>query len=444
MFQFFFSRKNATWRVWRASSTRSIRPQMSLCHRCCGVTCRRSPALYIYTSGTTGLPKAAVVTQQKLWKVSLLQATTGVTTEDVIYITLPLYHASGFMVGFTGAIERGATVVLKKKFSASQFWDDCRKYNISVILYIGEIMRYLSNTPKRENDRDHRVRLAIGNGMRADVWREFLSRFGDIRIVEFYGATEGNISLINYVGKIGAVGRVNFFHRKAFPYTVLKYDVVREEPLRDHRGLCIEAAKGEAGLLVSRITERTPFLGYAGNLQQTEKKRLRDVFQKGDLYFNTGDLLKIDHHGFIYFQDRIGDTFRWKGENVATTEVSDVLVTVDCIQEANVYGVSVPGHEGRIGMAAVALHEGMEFDPVRVFSTVSSYLPTYARPRFIRIQDSLDVTGTFKHVKVKLVEEGFCPDAIPGPLYFLDTNENSYVPMTQEIYQALMSGGMKL
>ncbi|XP_035250821.1 very long-chain acyl-CoA synthetase-like isoform X2 [Anguilla anguilla] len=338
----------------------------------------------------------------------------------------------------------GGTVVLQRKFSASQFWDDVRKYDVTVIQYIGEIMRYLCNTPKRDNDRDHRVRLAIGNGARADVWKEFLNRFGGIRVMELYASTEGNINFINYTGKIGAVGCVNFLHRKAFPYALLKYDMLREEPVRDHRGLCVEVAKGETGLLVSRITTTAAFLGYAGNLQQTEKKKLRDVFQKGDLYFNSGDLLRFDHLGFIYFQDRVGDTFRWKGENVATTEVSDVLVTADCIQEANVYGVSVPGHEGRIGMAAVTLKEGAEFDPNSVFSQVVSYLPAYARPRFIRIQDSLDVTGTFKQMKVKLVEEGFCPSAVPDPLYFLDDKEKSYVPMTQEIFHSIESGSIKL
>ncbi|XP_061077682.1 long-chain fatty acid transport protein 2-like [Conger conger] len=402
-----------------------------------------SPALYIYTSGTTGLPKAAVITQQRLWGASSLQTVGGVTAEDVVYITLPLYHTSGFVVGFTGAIGSGATIVLRRKFSASQFWDDCRKYNVTVILYIGELMRYLCSTSKRDDERDHRVRLAIGNGVRADVWKEFLNRFGSISVLEIYGSTEGNISFINYTGKVGAIGRVNFLHKKAFPYALIKYDTLREEPVRDHRGLCIEAAKGEAGLLVSKITKKAPFLGYMGSLQLTEKKRLRDVFEKGDLYFNSGDLLRIDQHNFIYFHDRVGDTFRWKGENVATTEVSDVFAMVDCIQEANVYGVRVPGHEGRIGMAAVTLKEGAEFDPASVFSQVSG-LPAYAQPRFIRIQDSLEMTGTFKQIKVKLVDEGFCPSAVPDPLYFLDDKEKSYVPMTQEIYHAIESGSIKL
>ncbi|XP_053175783.1 long-chain fatty acid transport protein 2-like isoform X2 [Scomber japonicus] len=302
----------------------------------------QSPAVYVYTSGTTGLPKAAVITHSKLWAMSFLQSISGVTAKDVVYISLPLYHAAGF-IGFTAAIQMGITVALKSKFSASQFWDDCRKYNITVILYIGEIMRYLCNTPKKLSDRNHKVRLAMGNGIRPDVWKDFLCRFGNIKIREFYGATEGNFSLMNYSGKIGAIGRDTFFNKRFYPYAVIKYDVDKGEPLRDSSGFCIEVAKGEPGLLVSEISVRAPFSGYTRDLQQTEKKRLHDVLKKGDLYFNTGDLVLIDKDDFIYFQDRVGDTFRWKGENVSTTEVADVITLADCIKEVNVYGVEVPG-----------------------------------------------------------------------------------------------------
>lgn len=270
----------------------------------------RSIALYIYTSGTTGLPKAAVVTHERVWAASFIQSACGVTSKDIFYINLPLYHSAGFLIGMCGAIERGITIVLKRKFSASQFWDDCRKYNVTVMQYIGETMRYLCNTPKKDKDKNHRVRVAIGNGVRADVWSEFLSRFGGIKVRELYAATEGNIGFINYTSMIGAVGRVNFLQRFFFPHTLIKFDIEKEEPVRNSEGLCIEAARGETGLLVGRITHRSPFIGYAGNQQQTEKKRLRDVLKKGDLYFNTGDLLRIDHMNFVYFQDRVGDTFR--------------------------------------------------------------------------------------------------------------------------------------
>ncbi|XP_039991498.1 very long-chain acyl-CoA synthetase-like [Xiphias gladius] len=403
----------------------------------------KSPAVYIYTSGTTGLPKAAVINQERLWRASFLQSIAGVRSDDIIYIYLPLYHSAGFLMGLCGAIEKGITVVLRRKFSASHFWNDCRKYNVTIIQYIGEIMRYLCNTPKRDNDRDHKVRLALGNGIRLDTWADFLQRFGDIRVVECYGATEGNIGFVNYIGKIGAIGKENFLHKMACPYALIRYDTEKEEPVKDSRGFCIEVPRGETGLLVAKIGEGAPFSGYAKNRQQTEKKKLRDVFVKGDLYYNSGDLLKIDSEGFIFFQDRIGDTFRWKGENVATTEVAGHLLMVDCVEEANVYGVKVPGHEGRIGMAALKLKENMDFDSKATYQHVKNYLPSYARPRFIRIQNALAVTGTFKQIKMKLAEEGFNPAVIRDCLFYLDDNKG-YVPMTQEIFDSIAEGRIRL
>ncbi|KAK1891859.1 Very long-chain acyl-CoA synthetase [Dissostichus eleginoides] len=404
----------------------------------------KSPAVYIYTSGTTGLPKAAVVNQNRLLTALAVLASNGVTSSDVIYLNLPLYHTAGFIIGFIGSIETGSTIILKRKFSASQFWDDCRKHSVTVVQYIGEVMRYLCSTPKRENDKDHKVKLAIGNGIRAEVWKEFLNRFGNIEVREFYASTEGNVGFVNYVGKIGAIGRVNFFHQKLFPFTLIKYDTERDEPIRDDNGLCVEAPKGETGLLVSKITDIAPFVGYAQNEEQTERKKLRNVLKKGDLYFNSGDLMRIDNDNFIYFQDRVGDTFRWKGENVATNEVSDILTISDGLKEANVYGVQVPGHEGRIGMAAVTMKEGAQFDGSRIFNHVVSYLPSYARPRFIRIQNAVEVTGTFKQMKVKLVEESFDPGRIQDPLYILDNEEKSYIPLTAQVYSSIISGNIKL
>ncbi|XP_057693458.1 hsFATP2a_ACSVL_like domain-containing protein [Corythoichthys intestinalis] len=404
----------------------------------------RSTALYIYTSGTTGFPKAAIITHERMWAASFVQFLSGVTQDDVFYINLPLYHSSGFLLGLTGAIERGISVVLKRKFSASQFWDDCREHNVTVMQYIGETMRYLCNTPKKENEKDHNVRIAIGNGIRADIWSEFLRRFGDIKVKELYAATEGNIGFINYTSKVGAVGRGNFFHRLIFPHRLIKFDIEKEEPVRNSQGLCIEAARGETGLLVGKVTQRSPFVGYAGNDQQTEKKRLRDVLRKGDLYFNTGDLLRFDHDNFVYFQDRVGDTFRWKGENVATSEVADILTMIPCILEANVYGVKVEGNEGRAGMAAITLKEGQDLDCADAYEHVFNYLPAYARPRFIRIQPCLEMTGTFKMKKTKLVNEGFNPALVRDPLYYLDVAKRTFAPMTEEAYAAITCGAIKV
>ncbi|POI21884.1 hypothetical protein CIB84_014369, partial [Bambusicola thoracicus] len=305
-------------------------------------TTTASKSIYIYTSGTTGLPKAAVITEMKVMMVANLARICGLRENDIMYTTLPLYHSAGLLIGVGGCLEVGATCVLRAKFSASQFWDDCRRYNVTVIQYVGELMRYLCNSPRRANDREHGVRLAIGNGLRATVWKEFLQRFGPISISEFYGATEGNAGFINYTGKIGAVGRANVFLKAFASFELIKYNVEEDEPVRNEDGFCIRVRPGETGLLVIKITKNTPFHGYAGDSQKTEKKILRDVFVKGDTYFNSGDLLMMDQEKFLYFQDRVGDTFRWKGENVATTEVEATLAMVDFIQEVNVYGVPVP------------------------------------------------------------------------------------------------------
>ncbi|NXK16053.1 S27A2 synthetase, partial [Arenaria interpres] len=356
----------------------------------------------------------------KLMLVANLGRLCGLRPDDVIYTTLPLYHSAGLLIGVGGCFEVGATCVLRAKFSASQFWDDCRRYNVSVIQYVGELMRYLCNTPKRPNDREHGVRMALGNGLRAEVWKEFLQRFGPISIWEFYGATEGNAGFINYTGKIGAVGRANVFLKTFAPFELIKYNVEEDEPIRDKRGLCIRVGPGETGLLVIKITKNTPFHGYAGDSQKTEKKVLRDVLVKGDAFFNSGDLLMIDHERFVYFQDRVGDTFRWKGENVATTEVEATLAMVNFIQEVNVYGVAVPGCEGRCGMAAIRLKAGATFEGQDLYAFTRDTLPAYAAPRFVRIQDALEITGTFKQCKGNLVKEGFDPKVIKDPLFFRD------------------------
>ncbi|XP_025062489.1 long-chain fatty acid transport protein 6-like isoform X3 [Alligator sinensis] len=330
-------------------------------------------ALYIFTSGSTGFPKAAVISHLKILSVCLLFAQCGAASQDIMYITLPLYHISASLIGIGGCIELGATCVLKKKFSASQFWSDCTKYNVTLFLYIGEICRYLCHQPK------------------------FLSSF-----------------------------------------ELLKYDVWKEEPVKDKHGWCVKTLKGEAGLLVARVSPSTPFDGYAGNQEASERKLLRDVFVKGDVYFNTGDLMLIDQDGFVYFTDRVGDTFRWKGENVATLEVAEVLGMLDFVQEANVYGVSVKGYEGRIGMAAIVLISDQQFDGKRLYKHVMDFLPRYAQPQFVRIMEVMKTTTTFKHQKGHLVNEGFNPEIISDPLYFLDEHVKSYIPLTKEIYRRLL------
>ncbi|XDV53690.1 hypothetical protein PO909_022126 [Leuciscus waleckii] len=408
------------------------------------VTCLKTPTLYIFTSGTTGLPKAAVITHLQSLKAAAGFWAYGGTGSDVIYTPLPLYHSAASLVGIGGTIELGATCVLKKKFSASQFWNDCRKHNVTIFQYIGELCRYLCNQPVAENEKDHRVLMGVGNGLRQDVWREFLRRFGEIRMCEIYGSTEGNLCFMNHVGKIGAVGRSNFFYKLIFKYDLVKYDLIRDEPARDHNGFCQHVQKGETGLLLSKICSQSPFFGYAGNKQLTEKKILRNVFVKGDAYFNTGDLMAEDEDNFICFKDRVGDTFRWKGENVATTEVTEILGLVDFIQEVNVYGVQVPGNEGRAGMAAVIVRPECTFDGKKLFNIVLKELPSYARPLFIRLQESMEMTSTFKQQKFSLVESGFNPSSISDPLFFLDYTEKSYIPLTSSVYDSILNAQKKV
>ncbi|XP_047412037.1 long-chain fatty acid transport protein 6 isoform X1 [Sciurus carolinensis] len=404
----------------------------------------KSTCLYIFTSGTTGLPKAAVISQLQALKGSAGLWAFGCTADDIVYITLPLYHSSGSLLGIGGCVELGATCVLKKKFSASQFWNDCKKYNVTVFQYIGELCRYLCKQPKRKGEKDHQVRLAVGNGIRSDVWRQFLDRFGNIKMCELYGATEGNICFMNHTGKIGSVGRTNFFYKLFFNFHLIKYDFQKDEPLRNEQDWCSQVKKGEPGLLISRVNKKNPFFGYAGSYRHTQNKLLFDVFKKGDVYFNTGDLMVQDQENFLYFWDRIGDTFRWKGENVATTEVADVIGMLDFIQEINVYGVAVSGYEGKAGMASIILKPNKSLDLEKIYEQVVTSLPAYACPRFLRIQEKMETTGTFKLQKFQLVEEGFNPLKISDPLYFMDNLKKSYVPLTIELYNQIMLGRIKL
>ncbi|XP_021568979.1 bile acyl-CoA synthetase [Carlito syrichta] len=408
-----------------------------------GIT-RRSPALFIYTSGTTGLPKPAILTHERVLQMSKMLSLCGATADDVVYTVLPLYHVMGLVLGVLGCLELGATCVLAPKFSASCFWDDCRQHGVTVIQYVGEVLRYLCNTPQRPEDRTHAVRLAMGNGLRADVWETFQQRFGPIRIWEIYGSTEGNIGLVNYVGRCGALGKISCLLRMLSPFELVQYDMEMEEPVRDKQGFCIPVGPGEAGLLLTRVVGHHPFLGYRGPRELSERKLVQDVRRQGDVYYNTGDVLAMDREGFLYFRDRLGDTFRWKGENVSTREVEGVLSQVDFLQEANVYGVSVPGCEGKVGMAAVQLVPGQTFDGRKLYRHVRAWLPDYARPHFIRIQDVLEITSTFKLVKTRLVREGFNVDVVVDPLFVLDHGAQAFRPLTTDIHRAVCEGTWRL
>nr|XP_046146564.1 long-chain fatty acid transport protein 6 [Oncorhynchus gorbuscha] len=400
--------------------------------------------LFIFTSGTTGLPKAARVGHLKAVMCMAFLRLCGARSNDNIYITLPLYHMTASLLGIGGCIQLGATCILKNKFSASQFWKDCVKHNVTVFQYVGELCRYLVNQPVVPEESAHKVRVAAGSGLRADVWREFARRFGKINVREAYGLTEASIGFVNYTNEIGPIGRAGYFNKLNMPFEFLSCDPQTYEPLRTDSGRCVKANKGETGLLVAPVSVMNPFLGYAGNTLQSEKKLLRDVFKEGDVYFNTGDLMLQDHRDFVYFRDRIGDTFRWRGENVATTEVSEILGSLEFLQEVNVYGVTVPGYEGRAGMAAVVLKMDQKLDGKKLYNHLVQSLPAYSWPWFLRIQTSIDVTETFKQQKRKLVQEGFSPEAVQESLYFLDLSQRDYIPLTLSLYDDIVSGKIRL
>ncbi|XP_061732865.1 long-chain fatty acid transport protein 6 [Nerophis ophidion] len=400
--------------------------------------------LFIFTSGTTGLPKAARVSHLKAIMSMAFFHMCGVTSDDIIYITLPLYHMSASLLGIGGAIQLGATCVLKKKFSASQFWKDCVKYNVTVVQYIGELCRYLVSHPRVPEESSHSVRLATGSGLRSDVWKEFAKRFGRIKIREGYGLTEASIGFLNYTDEVGPIGRASAFNKLSMPFELLRYDTQTYEPLRTNSGRCVRAQKGEAGILVAPLTPMNQFPGYAGNKVQSEKKLVKDVFRTGDVYFNTGDLLLQDQRDFLYFRDRVGDTFRWKGENVSTMEVSEVLCLLDFVQDASVYGVTISGYEGRAGMAAIVLKADHRLNGAELYKHLVEALPSYAWPWFVRIRPSLDVTDTFKQQKGKLVQEGFNPDVIMDPLFFLDITQKDYILLSGSLYEDIVLGKIKL
>ena len=401
-------------------------------------------ALYIYTSGTTGLPKAAKISGVRArGLMRVFKDATQARRDERILLTLPLYHATGGMCGVGTALNAGACIVLQRKFSASQFWQEAIDSHATMLVYIGELGRYLMNQPPSALERSHKITKGFGNGLRADVWAEFVERTGIKRLVEFYGSTEGNVSFFNLDGKIGAVGRIPRLLRGRLPARILRFDVETEQPVRGPNGLCIEAGVDEIGEAVGPITKepRQRFDGY-NDEKQSQKKILTDVFARGDRWFRTGDLMKMDADQYIYFVDRVGDTFRWKGENVSTSEVEIAISSFPGVKHAIVYGVAVPGQDGRAGMAAITPKEGV--DLAALYAHLTSNLPAYARPAFLRFQDEVETTGTLKYRKVDLVREGFDPMNTSDPLFVADLASKSYAQITADVLRDVLSGKLRL
>ena len=401
---------------------------------------------YIYTSGTTGLPKASNFSHQKFAVGSGLQMfSLNMKSTDKTYLVLPLYHATGGVVGLGSTLFTGGTVVLRKKFSVEKFWEDCAKYNVTVITYIGELFRYLISAPKNEFEKQHNIRGMYGNGLRPDVWKVVQDRFGINNIIEFYGASEGNVSLTNVDSRFGSIGRIPPYAKNALPTKIVKFDVVNEKVVRNEDGFCIECEDDEAGEVIGLIPNEDKFSGkFEGytDKEATEKKILKDVFEKGDQWFSSGDLLKRDKDGYYFFVDRIGDTFRWKSENVATSEVSEAISTFAGVKEANVYGVLVPGEDGRAGMASIV--PGEEFSINGLYEHLSQHLPKYSIPVFIRISKEIEVTGTFKYKKTDLVKDGFDPSVVKDQMYYASTSENDYIDLDANVFKKISDHELKL
>ncbi len=404
-------------------------------------------ALYVYTSGTTGLPKAANVTHYRLmvwthWFAGLMET----RADDRMYNCLPMYHSIGGAVATGAVLVNGGAVVVRDRFSARQFWDDVIRFDCTLFQYIGELCRYLLHASAHPGETQHRLRLCCGNGLRGDVWEAFRRRFHIPRILEFYAATEANVSLFNVEGKPGAIGRIPAFlaHRSAME--LVRFDAAGGAPARDQEGFCIRCAVEETGEAIGRISadgadRGARFDGYTST-EATQSKILRNVFAPGDAWFRTGDLMRRDGGGFYYFVDRIGDTFRWKGENVATSEVTAAILGFPGIADASVCGVAIPGADGRAGMADLACDGTIDLVTFR--DHLTRCLPKYALPVVLRIGSSITMTPTFKHKKSAGTPADYDPAASPGALYLLDPQRHAYVPLDAALYAQIQTGAVRL
>jgi acyl-CoA synthetase (AMP-forming)/AMP-acid ligase II len=409
---------------------------------------------YIYTSGTTGLPKACIMTNFRFMIAgAYMSSYLGINKDDTLYTCLPLYHSAGGMLG-TGCFSQGCTTIISRKFSASRFMEHCTKYNATCTQYIGELARYLLNSKPTPFDTKHNLRIAFGNGMRPESWIPFQKRFRIPEIGEFYAATEGNQQFMNHTKTIdfvnfpgaGACGHIDMATKMLRGDVVLiEHDTATEMPVRDSKtGLCILCPRGKAGELVGLIEPTIEFDGYT-DPEATKKKILTDVLQKGDRYFRTGDLLRYDDDNYLWFVDRVGDTFRWKGENVSTGEVAAAISEIDGITEANVYGVKIPGSEdGRACMVAITTKNQRMPDFNLFLKHVDDNLASYQRPLFVRLLPEMQSTTTFKQRKVDFVKEGFNPRVVSDQLYWFNTERKKYEKLDNNAYNIIVNGRSRL
>ncbi len=399
----------------------------------------KDACFYIFTSGTTGLPKASVMSHYRWYRsaLSMGQLTMSMRPDDVFYCCLPFYHNNALTLGLGSVIVSGAAMAIGVKFSASRFWDEIRHYQATTFCYIGEILRYLHNQPAGADDRAHRVRAILGNGLRPDLWDAFKQRFGIDRIHEFYASSEGTNGFLNFF---------NFDKTCGFSpsgWALVAYDIEADAPRRDAGGFMQKLGRGETGLLLTEVSEKMPFDGYTQK-DASEKKLLRDVFKKGDCWFNTGDLMRAQGFGHVQFVDRVGDTFRWQGENVATTQVEAVAGAWPQLEDAVVYGVQVPGREGRCGMLSATLREGEQLDTRAFAEHLCKGLPRYAVPRFLRLRTTQEITATFKHQKAQLKAQGYDLSQVSEPLWFLAGDVKEWRPLSPMLCARIDSGDERL
>jgi fatty-acyl-CoA synthase len=398
-------------------------------------------ALRIFTSGTTGLPKAAEVSHRRLvtW-IHWFAGLAGLTASDRLYNCLPMHHSVGGVVAVGAPLVFGGSVAIAERFSARGFWDDVARWECTAFQYIGELCRYLLAAPIHPAERSHRIRVAIGNGLAQEAWRPFVDRFGPLRILEFYASTEGNVWLYNVEGKIGSIGRMPLYMAVRDPIALARFDYDSQTPARGPDGFCIRCADGEVGEALGRIGKESGahFEGYSEKVE-TDRKTLRDVFEHGDAWMRTGDLMRRDTDGFYTFVDRIGDTFRWKGENVSTSEVEAALRACPGVKEAVVYGVAVPGADGRAGMALLKIDRSFDLDALPGCLEI---LPRYARPLFLRLAPKIEITETFKAKRRAYVDEGFDPERIEDPIFVFDVQRQAFVVLDSERYVAIKNRAM--
>lgn len=398
---------------------------------------------YIYTSGTTGFPKATTLTHHKWIQIGLGAGglCLGAIPGDVIYCCIPLYHNSGINLAWSITLLHGGTIAIRRKFSVSHFWEDTRRFGCTIFIYIGELCRYLNNQPPGPHDRDNPLQYIFGTGMRGDYWRQFQERFNIKKIIEVYATSEGVGALINLEGVPGMIGRLCAAGMRIGE--VARYDTEKDTFIYNRKGFVRKCKPGEKGMFLARIGKISPFSGYKNNESATRAKIIENVFKPGDRYFISDDLFQLHRKDYVSFVDRLGDSFRWKGELVSTNEVGDIINKFGSIEESNVYGVKVKDTEGRAGMTALTMLPGAGIDWNAFSNYIIENLPTYARPYFVRILKEKDVTSTFKQVKFRLQEQGFDPAIIKDPLFFLDPGKKAYVKLTNDIYEEIQDGMVK-